>query len=71
MLELALAAGQSSADLAETMSATGLAEKHGDKLAPAGKSLGSVVGTMLFHGLFEFNTGKQYGERVEATGRRC
>jgi len=59
VLKLAFATGQSSADLAETMRATELAEKHGDKLAPAGKSFGSVVGTMLFHGLFEFQSGKQ------------
>jgi hypothetical protein len=59
VLKLAFAARQSSADLAKAMSATELAEEHGDKLAPAGESFGSVIGTMLFNGLFEFETGKE------------
>jgi hypothetical protein len=58
VLKLAFAASQSSADLAEAMSPAKLAEQHGDELAPARKSFGCVVGTMLFHGLFEFKTGK-------------
>ena len=59
MLKLALAASQPSADLAEAMSPAKLAEQHGNELAPARKSFGSLVGTMLFYGLFEFETGKQ------------
>ncbi|MBP1608506.1 MAG: hypothetical protein H6Q04_741 [Acidobacteria bacterium] len=67
VFKLALAAGQPSAGLSEAVRSTELAEEHGNKLAPARKSFGSVVGTMLFHSLFECKAGKdlqQLGEEA-------
>jgi len=57
--EFAFTAGQPPTDLAQAVGLAKLTEEHGDKLTPAGKSFGSVVGTMLFHSLFEFQSGKQ------------
>jgi hypothetical protein len=45
------------------------ADEHGDIPAPAGKSLGSVVGTMLFRSLFEFQTGNELRQLGEAAGK--
>ncbi len=59
VLRLALGTGQSSADLPQAVSPAKLTEEHGDKLAPARKSFGSVVGAVLFHRLYEFKAGKR------------
>ena len=63
--EFAFTAGQPPTDLAQAVGLAKLTEEHGDKLTPAGKSFGSVVGTVFFHGLLELkarNQLKQLGE---------
>src|SRR2546427_8536922 len=59
VFELALAARQTPADLAEAVGAAELAEEHGDELTPARKPLGGVIGTMLFDCLLELKAGEE------------
>src|SRR5207247_1292715 len=59
VFELALAARQTPADLAEAVGAAELAEEHGDELTPAREPLGGVIGTMLFDRLLELKAGEE------------
>ena len=58
MFQLSLAAGQSAADLAQTMRPL-LAEEHGHKLAPTPEATGLVLGLMVADSLFELRSWKQ------------
>jgi hypothetical protein len=59
LLELPLATGQSTADLAKTVCAAELAKQHSHDLPPARKSFGRVIGTMFFYGMFTINAWEQ------------
>src|SRR5207249_2974453 len=59
VLELALAARQTPADLPEAVGAAELAEEHGDELTPAREPLGGVIGTMVFDRLLELKAGEE------------
>src|SRR5206468_999158 len=59
VFELALAARQTPADLAEAVGAAELAEEHGDELTPAREPLGGVIGTMVFDRLLELKAGEE------------
>ena len=59
MFELSFATGEATTDFSEAVGSAKLAKEHGYELTPARESFGGVIGTMLPHGLFELETGKQ------------
>jgi len=59
MFELPLTASKAAGDLAERTGAAQLAEEHGHKLAPTGKSSGMSFGSNFFHGLLELDSRKE------------
>ena len=65
MHQAAQTTGQAVADLAQGIGAAELAKEHGYKLRPAGKTLGSVIGAVLFHQHSELSTRKMPEQLIE------
>jgi hypothetical protein len=59
MPQFPFTASKASDNLPEGMGSAQLAEEHGHKLTPAGKSSGMSFGLSLFHGLLELDSRKQ------------
>jgi hypothetical protein len=59
MSQFPFTASKASDNFPEGMGSTQLAEEHGHKLAPAGKSSGMSFGFSLFDGLLELDSRKQ------------
>jgi hypothetical protein len=59
VLQFPLATSEASGNLPEGMSSTQLAEKHGHKLSPAGKSPSMALGFCCSDGLLELDSRKQ------------
>ncbi len=65
MDELSFAGSEPLRDFPERVGTGQLAEEHGDKLIPAGKSAGMAFGVHFFHGLLEFRSRKELQELTE------
>ena len=58
---------QTIADLTQRIGAAELAEQHRDKLGPAGKSLGGMLGGVLLDECAELSAGKMLEQLIEQT----
>ena len=65
MYQFAEAAGETVADLAQRIGAAELAENHGDKLRPAGESLGGPLGVVFLDERPELGAGKMLEQLIE------
>src|SRR5581483_4079628 len=66
--QFAFAGGQATANLAQRLRPAQVAEQHGHKLPPAGKSAGMTLGPMLDNGPFKLVPGKQLQHLAENAG---
>jgi hypothetical protein len=65
MAQLPLAAGQSAADLPQTLGPAELTEQHGDELIPRGEPAGMAFGSVLFDQGLKLRTGEELEELAE------
>ena len=68
MHQLAQAAGQAVADLAQRIGAAELTEQHGDELGPAGEALGGTLGGVLLDQCGELGAGEVLEQLIEQAG---
>src|SRR5581483_10965840 len=66
--QFAFAGGQATANLAQRLRPAQVAEQHGHKLPPAGKSAGMTLGPILDNGPFKLVPGKQLQHLAENAG---